>query len=113
LALILFFLQLTIQMRVDRLDGTGDVVWADDACMEGVVAGFLGGLASGRVESKRGIPSGAEILDLLRFFSRDEWLGLMEHYLETYRPCREELYLIQEYGSAHLDKLRQVLAAFG
>ena len=44
-ALLLFFLTLSIRMRLDRLDGTGDVAWADDSSLTGVWTGFLEGLA--------------------------------------------------------------------
>ena len=111
LALILFFLHLTIQMRLDRLDGIGDVVWADDDCLEGVVAGFFEGLRQGDVRSRRGMPSVPEIQNLLRRFTNDEWMQLLVELLGTYKFSREEFSLIQEYWHAHLDKLQQVLAA--
>ena len=44
-ALLLFFLTLSIRMRLDRLDGIGEVAWADDTAVVGVWTGFLEGLA--------------------------------------------------------------------
>jgi len=109
LALILFFLHLTVQMRLDRLDGVGDVVWAEDYCLEGVVVGFLEGLALGDEKFRRGIPSGAVILDLLRSFTKKDWLQMLEQYLDIYELSQEELPLIQDHADTHLDKMKQVI----
>ena len=47
-ALVLFFLTLSIRMRLDRLDGISDVVWADDTAVIGIWTGFLEGLSGNR-----------------------------------------------------------------
>ena len=111
LALILFFLHLTIQMRIDRLDGVGDVVWAEDYCLEGVVLGFLEGLAEGKGESRRGMPSPLEIYALLRNFTSEEWLQFLVELLATYNFSQEEVSLIRDHSDGHIDRLQQVLAA--
>ena len=108
-ALILFFLHLTIQMRIDRLDGVGDVVWAGDYCLEGVVLGFLEGLAEGEGGSRRGMPSPLEIHALFRNFTGEEWLQFLVELLGTYHFSQEELSLIRDYGDEHIDRLQQVL----
>jgi hypothetical protein len=109
-ALILFFLHLTIQMRIDRLDGVGDVVWAEDYCLEGVVPGFLEGLTEGEGGSRRGMPSPYEIHALLRKFTGEEWLQFLVELLGTYNFSQEELSLIGDHGDGHIDRLQQVLA---
>jgi hypothetical protein len=43
-ALIFFLANLTVRMRLDRLDGVGDTAWAGRHAVEGTVAGFLSGL---------------------------------------------------------------------
>jgi hypothetical protein len=43
-ALVLFFITLTLRMRLDRLDGVGKLVWAPDRCLSPVVDGFFRGL---------------------------------------------------------------------
>jgi hypothetical protein len=37
-------LNLSLRMRIDRLDGVGDMVWADDRAVAGTVQGFFDGL---------------------------------------------------------------------
>jgi hypothetical protein len=110
LALILFFLHLTIQMRIDRLDGVGDVVWAEEYCLGGVVSGFLEGLTRGEGRGRKGMPSPLEIHALLRNFSGEEWMQLLVELLETYSFSQEELSLIRDHGDAHIERLQQVLA---
>ncbi len=43
-ALLVFFLNLSIRMRLDRLDGVGEIVWSDDVAVEGTLKGFFEGL---------------------------------------------------------------------
>ena len=43
--LLLFFLNLSIRMRLDRLDGVGDVVWTDRLAVAATLEGFFEGLA--------------------------------------------------------------------
>ena len=43
-ALKLFFANLTIRNRLDRLDGVRDIVWADNYCLQATVEGFWAGL---------------------------------------------------------------------
>ncbi|MCK5195868.1 MAG: hypothetical protein KAQ71_18795, partial [Desulfobulbaceae bacterium] len=44
-ALLVFFLNLSIRMRLDRLDGVEKIVWSDDVAVEGTLQGFFQGLA--------------------------------------------------------------------
>lgn len=45
-ALLTFFLDLSVRMRLDRLDGVGDTAWAPGVrCVEGVLTGFFEALA--------------------------------------------------------------------
>ena len=43
--LLLFFFNLSIRMRLDRIDGVGDFVWADRLAVAATVEGFFEGLA--------------------------------------------------------------------
>lgn len=46
--LLVFLLNLSIRMRIDRLDGTGDLVWAKETAVAPSWHGFLEGLRMGR-----------------------------------------------------------------
>jgi len=43
-ALLIFFLGLSIRMRLDRIDGVGDIVWADPLAVTATLEGFFEGL---------------------------------------------------------------------
>jgi len=50
--LLFFLLNLSLRMRLDRLDGVGAVAWADDGCLDATLQGFLEGL---RVHERKGM----------------------------------------------------------
>lgn len=55
-ALLLFLLNLSVRMRLDRLDGVAAVTWADSECLGAIVEGFVEGLRT--KEQKGMIPTG-------------------------------------------------------
>ena len=103
LALLLFFLHLTLQMRLDRIDGVGELVWAEGTILEDVTRGFLEA-----VSRKGGAPSPA-LHEILCLFSEDEWRQLLAEVLEVYTFSPEELELIHRHGDMHIQQLRQTL----
>ena len=111
LGLIIFFLHLTIQMRIDRLDGVGQVVWAEDHCLKETITGFFAGLTEKNKGSRKDIPSAGEMRDLLRRFSRDEWLQFLVEMLESYKFSQEELSLLGYHGDAHVGCLKELLSS--
>ena len=44
-ALLVFFLNLSLQMRLDRLEGVGDMVWSDKSAVDATLTGFLDALS--------------------------------------------------------------------
>jgi hypothetical protein len=44
-ALLIFFLNLSIHIRLDRLDGIGEMVWSDSLAVEATLVGFLEALS--------------------------------------------------------------------
>jgi hypothetical protein len=111
LALLLFFLHLTFQMRLDRVGGVGAVAWAADYCLQGIVSGFFQGLGEGRSRINSSLPPPAELKDLFCSFSKDEWLQLLVEMLATYSFAGEELALIRDHADSHIDYLQRVLAS--
>lgn len=51
-ALFVFLLTLSIRMRIDRENGVGDFLWADDRALSGIVRGFFQGL---EMQSRHGL----------------------------------------------------------
>ncbi|MEW6067859.1 MAG: hypothetical protein AB1610_06180 [Nitrospirota bacterium] len=71
LALFYFLLHLSIQMRLDRLDGVGDVVWADETCIDATLSGFVQSLEH-KKDFRDSIGSATSFLNLLISFSIDD-----------------------------------------
>lgn len=82
IALTHFFLNLTLRMRMDRLDGTGDMVLADAGCLDAVLRGFLGAWEQKAEEASGGLPDVADVLGIFRSFSSEELLSLLVLVLE-------------------------------
>ena len=104
LALLLFFLHLTLQMRLDRIDGVGELVWAEGTILEDATKGFLEA-----VSGKGGAPSPPALHEILSSFSEDEWRQLLTEVLEVYTFSPEELELIHRHGDMHIEQLKQTL----
>lgn len=77
LSLVHFFVNLTLRMRLDRLDGTGDLAWAGPPCVEATLAGFMDGWRD-QHRSDPTLPDAGAILALLNDFDEPDWLGLLE-----------------------------------
>lgn len=108
-ALLVFFLSLSIRMRLDRLDGTGPIVWADDVAVEGTLEGFLRGL-----DSNDSMPDLAEPFSKIfqRFtgdLSRTQLAGLLEHIAKTTPLQSPEAAVIQKHLESHAGKLYSCL----
>jgi hypothetical protein len=104
LALILFFLHLTLQMRLDRLDGVGELVWAEEEFLSHVIRGFLDAM-SGKV----GTPSPSALYEILSTFAREEWRQVLGECIETYAFSPEELDLVRRYEAIHIEQITQAL----
>ncbi|MGD2127624.1 MAG: hypothetical protein PVG99_16215 [Desulfobacteraceae bacterium] len=84
-ALIYFLLNLTVKMRLDKLDGTGEVAWAGDLCMRPVIEGFFEGLRSMASEGRYHLGKAEDLLALLKSFTPAEFSRLYHRLLEFYR----------------------------
>ena len=103
LALFYFLLHLSIQMRLDKLDGVGDVVWADEKCVDATLAGFFLGL-----ESKKAFlnycGSQGEFLTLLRSFSMDDLATTFKPIIKQYEKTKDFPVIERNFGN-HVDRL--------
>lgn len=88
LAMFYFLLHLSVQMRLDKLDGVGDIVWAEDKCVDATLAGFFLG-----IESKKAFRdyfgSHTEFLALLRSFSMDDLATTFKPVVEQYEKTKD------------------------
>ena len=104
-ALLLFFLNLSLKMRLDRLDGVGDVVWADDAAVQGTLIGFLNALGL-----KENIPALPDtplrcFFQYLSMCSKTDLRELSKSLLNRFNPDSPEIDLIKQHLDSHVDTL--------
>jgi hypothetical protein len=103
--LILFLLDLSLRMRLDRLDGVGRMVWAQDWVASAVWKGFLLGMQNMAVLRK--LPP--EFIDgVIRYAAAHDaraWEGLGHHVAARLGKLSEEKTLISEGLSGHCRRL--------
>jgi hypothetical protein len=110
MALITFFLNLTIHMRLDRWDGVGELAWAPDFSVEPTVVGFFQALRTMEKEGRYD-PGGADdFAALLKTFREDELRGLCVPLLDLYRREGGEVAgIVEEQLDRHCHTLRSVI----
>ena len=105
-----FFLNLSLRMRLDRLDGTGGLVWAAANCLQGVVSGFLEGWGQ-KAAKDAALPRTSEVVAVLRSFTADEWLSFALLVLHDGFEEAEELEFMQSRLEEHAVSLTGALWA--
>ncbi len=104
-ALLLFFLNLSLKMRLDRFDGVGDIVWADDQALQGTLIGILNALGM-----KAAIPALPDtplrcFFQYLSMCSKTDFYELCESLLNRFNPDSPEIDVIKQHLDSHVDTL--------
>jgi len=111
-AMIHFLLNLSIKMRLDRLDGVGRPVLLGDFAVPAVVAGFFEGFDTGR-DKNRAPVSAPEFLEIMQSFSAPELCGIYGTILEIYaEEDQDDFHLIQAELPRHAELLHEALKEF-
>ncbi len=104
--LLYFFLDMGLRMRLDRLDGVGEVVWIDGAVLPAVMGGFFEALRDLPDEGTFKETVARDFRDLINSFSLAELTKVFEPLLEIYRRReRDELKVIAEHLTGHVKEL--------
>lgn len=112
-ALLIFLINLSVRMRLDRLDGIGEIVWADDAAVVATWSGFLEGL------SESGFP--AEFLPdpivqfeaYLASYSPADLHDIAEALATTFPVGAEEKAVIGRHLASHMETLIDTISRIG
>ena len=112
-ALLIFFLNLSIHMRLDRFDGIGKMGWSDRLAVEATLTGFLGALSM-----KPDVPSLPDsplacFVAFLASCTRDDLLDLSEAMVNRFIPRMPGLAVVKTNLHEHVvtlhDAIRQIL----
>ncbi len=103
-AMLVFLLNLSIRMRLDRLNGTGDIVWSDDIAVQGTLKGFFQSL---RRKDSTGLFS--DSFDtyfhdyLLSSCTEKDFYDLSLAIVNSYNPLAPEIPVIRQNIKKHAE----------
>ena len=97
--IIYFFLDLTVRMRLDRLDGTGSVLWAESSILHPVVSGFFDALSSREVQDRYPDGDRERIRESLKSFTEDKIRTFLLSLLDQFSG--EEKGVVEKHLKEH------------
>jgi len=104
-ALLVFLLNTAIKMRIDRLDGIGDIVWSDKMALEGILKGFFEGLAVKPFFSVFEDPLDHCFREHLLSCSKADFIDLNHDIAGTYSSQAPETPVIRQHLEKHVEDL--------
>jgi hypothetical protein len=108
-AMLVFFLNLSIRMRIDRLDGVKEIAWADDFSVLETLNGFFKGLERMPLEKTREIPLAEYFEYYLLSLDEKDLLDIAEDIVDNYHPHAPERSVIQKNLEIHIGCVKQGL----
>lgn len=106
-SLLFFFLNLTLRMRLDRLNGIGKIVMLDPRVIEATIKGFLQALDE--KSTGCGYPDLRSVfIEFFRQFSRGQIMQIMGNILESYHPEPSEINLLEQNFESHCRLLHSI-----
>ena len=104
-ALLVFFLNTAIKMRIDRLDGVGGIVWSDKMALKGILKGFFEGLALKQETNMFAKPLDVGFRQHLLSCSLTDFFDLNYAIANTYPSQASEAPIIRQHLRKHVEDL--------
>lgn len=104
-ALLVFFFNMAIKMRIDRLDGVGEIVWSDDVSLKGILKGLFEGLALKPLFSVFSEPLDHCFREHLLSCRRKDFFDLNQAIVCTYPSQAPEVPVIRQHLGKHVEDL--------
>ncbi len=101
-ALIFFFANLSVRSRLDRIDGTGELVWLSRQFVAPVLKGFLDALALKKLREDTGNSFVNEFIETMRRLTVQEWAGIFAETLESYNHKASDFKIIESNLVDHI-----------
>ena len=108
-ALLVFCVHVSVRTRLDRLDGTGDVVWADEVALTETVTGLFQGLKETPTPEVFPGPVADVFYAYAGSLSRADLMDLAEAILGAYPEAAEETDVIRCHLSDHVHQLHSAI----
>jgi len=113
IAIIYFFLNLTIRMRLDKLDGVGETVWAGDLAVDAAAEGFFEALGTMEIEGRYHLGQVEDLRSLIKSFDEHELERLFNSLLSLYQEDDPaDLAVIKANLKSHIRRLYIVFHGF-
>jgi hypothetical protein len=110
---VAFLLNMTVQMRLDRIGGVGEAVWAQGKFVSPCLQGFFGALQTMKAEGRLDLGDAPDLPTLLKKFSEEELHTLHAPLMDSYREEKpEDFKLIETNLEDHIATLWKALQAF-
>ena len=111
-ALLIFFLSLSIRMRLDRRGGVGEMTWADHRAIPSTLEGFLEGLSL-----KPQIPLLPDAIDrCFRYYlsvcTKEDVYELSQAMVNEFNPMSPETPIVKQHLDEHVAVLSRTLETF-
>ena len=111
-ALLIFFLDLGVRMRLDRIDGVGSVAWAGTTAVAGTLEGFFQGLAEQPpLAALRGAPLAEIFWDYLTAWPGDDLYAYAQSLMAQLPRRAPETPLVEKHLGSHLEAVFGILHA--
>jgi hypothetical protein len=109
--LVVFFLNLTLRMRLDRLDGVGDLAWLQEFAIDETARGFLEALTTLEKEGRLAPGFVEDFRTLLTTFQPQDFLDIYEQIVASdERIPREEAVFLNKQLPEHCRQLCKTVA---
>jgi hypothetical protein len=108
-ALLVFFANLTLRMRLDRYDGVGPVAWAGGHCVEATLGGFLDALRTKIVEGSCDRVLVQEFIRMAGGLSPTELVQVFQPAIEAYDQEAPDVPVVLDNLAEHIFLVYQVL----
>ena len=108
-ALLFFLLNLSIRMRLDRLDGVGAVAWADDDCVGAILEGFVEGL---RIKQGKGFIGERFVngfLQYLQSIAKEDLSHTFHAIIDACDQAAPDMPVIREHLERHISNFHLAL----
>jgi hypothetical protein len=106
-----FFVNMGIRMRIDRLDGTGDLAWAGPQSLAGVIRGFTEAWEA-KSSEEDDLPKAREIFSLFLDLSMDERLAFAQTTARDGQVEAGEGDFLFSHLPSHVAELSEALVQF-
>ncbi|MBW1896978.1 MAG: hypothetical protein JRI47_07955, partial [Deltaproteobacteria bacterium] len=107
-ALLFFLLNLSLRMRMDRIDGTGPVAWAENMSVDATLKGFMEGL---REKERGGTTDAGFVHTFLRYcgsLSEEDLSERFQALVDACDPSAPDIPVMRAHLAEHISKFCSV-----